>query len=194
VWSFGDAVQAGGRSAVHTYTTPGTYTATVTVTDPDGATGTDTVQVTVTGPPAAVGQSAPPSSCEGGAPSSPAGGCAGPSPAAGGDVAGERAAAAIVRPSSVRAFRARGLRVRLTCERSGRGRATATVSRATARRLSLARRTVAARRVRCAEGRRVSVRLKPSRAVARRLTTRRLRITVRVAAGGTSLRRALTIR
>ena len=34
VWEFGDGGMAGGRSATHTYTTPGTYAAKVTVTDP----------------------------------------------------------------------------------------------------------------------------------------------------------------
>jgi chitodextrinase len=182
VWSFGDGVQAGGRNAVHTYTSPGTYTATVTVTDPDGATGTDTVEVTVTGPPQRTETAAPVTSA--------------PAPLVDtGDVAGERGSASIVRPSSVRAFKARGLRLRLACDRTATGRATAKVSRATAKRLSLARRTVAAKRVRCAEGRRVSIRLKPSRAVARRLTTKRLRVTVRLAVRGSdALQRTLTIR
>jgi PKD repeat protein len=56
VWDFGDGVRAGGAAAVHTYRTPGTYTATVTVTDPSGMTGSATVQVTV----GAVVQAAPP--------------------------------------------------------------------------------------------------------------------------------------
>ena len=38
---------AGGTKATHTYTTPGTYDAKVTVTDPHGATGTATVRVVV---------------------------------------------------------------------------------------------------------------------------------------------------
>jgi hypothetical protein len=52
VWDFGDGVQAGGPSISHTYRTPGTYTATLTVTDPAGATATASVQVTVSGPTA----------------------------------------------------------------------------------------------------------------------------------------------
>ena len=47
VWDFGDGGQAGGRTATHIYTTPGTYTAKVTVTDNKGATGTATVQIVV---------------------------------------------------------------------------------------------------------------------------------------------------
>jgi cytochrome c len=68
VWSFGDGSQAGGRNAVHTYTQPGTYTATVTVRDPGGLTDSDSVQITVTGgggagaaaPPAAVQETTQP--------------------------------------------------------------------------------------------------------------------------------------
>ena len=56
MWAFGDGGQAAGTEATHTYTTPGTYTATVTVSDPRGASGTATVQVVVT---AAQGSAAP---------------------------------------------------------------------------------------------------------------------------------------
>ena len=47
VWDFGDGVKAGGTNAIHTYTQPGTYTATVEVKDPDGLTATESVQVVV---------------------------------------------------------------------------------------------------------------------------------------------------
>ena len=47
VWDFGDGVRAGGEAISHTYTQPGAYTATVTVTDPGGLKDTDSVQITV---------------------------------------------------------------------------------------------------------------------------------------------------
>jgi cytochrome c len=48
-WDFGDGGSAFGAQATHRYLAAGTYDATVTVTDPDGATGTATVRVTVSG-------------------------------------------------------------------------------------------------------------------------------------------------
>jgi PKD repeat protein len=50
-WDFGDGTTASGRRVVHRYTEPGTYTATVTVTDRYGGTASDRVEVTVTPPP-----------------------------------------------------------------------------------------------------------------------------------------------
>ena len=46
-WDFGDGGGSFNQSREHTYTEAGTYTATVTVTDPQGKTGTDTVEVVV---------------------------------------------------------------------------------------------------------------------------------------------------
>ena len=49
-WEFGDGSSSLSQAPLHTYTTPGVYTAKVTVKDPAGHTGTDTVQVTVNAP------------------------------------------------------------------------------------------------------------------------------------------------
>ena len=52
-WSFGDGSPAAtGLATTHTYAAPGTYVATLTVTDKDGGTGTGTTSVTI-GPRAA---------------------------------------------------------------------------------------------------------------------------------------------
>lgn len=50
-WNFGNGTTFEGQSAAYTYTTPGTYTATLTVYDNTGLTGTDTVTVVVSAPP-----------------------------------------------------------------------------------------------------------------------------------------------
>jgi len=49
-WEFGDGTSASGRTARHTYTRNGVYTAKVTVTDRGGLTGSDEVTVTVGNP------------------------------------------------------------------------------------------------------------------------------------------------
>jgi cytochrome c len=59
-WDFGDAGQAGGRNATHTYAAPGEYTATVTATDADGATASADVDVSVTAARGVFGTLAPP--------------------------------------------------------------------------------------------------------------------------------------
>ncbi|MGI6656354.1 MAG: PKD domain-containing protein [Desulfobulbus sp.] len=47
-WSFGDGASATGSSVVHAFTSPGTYTTTVTVTDSNGAKSTTSTPVVVT--------------------------------------------------------------------------------------------------------------------------------------------------
>jgi hypothetical protein len=53
VWRFGDGGEAGGPSINHTYRTPGTYTATVTVTDMGGKTATASIEIRVSASTAA---------------------------------------------------------------------------------------------------------------------------------------------
>jgi parallel beta-helix repeat protein len=49
-WDFGDGTKAMGKTTIHTYTSPKTYTVTLTVRDAAGNIGTDTLTVTVLTP------------------------------------------------------------------------------------------------------------------------------------------------
>ena len=53
-WGFGDNTSGTGATAQHTYTTAGTFTATLTVTDNQGGTGTTTRSITVQPPTGSV--------------------------------------------------------------------------------------------------------------------------------------------
>jgi PKD repeat protein len=106
VWDFGDGVKAGGANIAHTYTQPGTYTATVTVRDPGGLTDTESMAITVTAtrtPP----QGSPP------------------------PVTGESPRAPLVRGpkrQSVRQVMRRGLRLKVSCDEACRARSVLRVS------------------------------------------------------------------
>jgi len=95
---------------------------------------------------------------------------------------------------------ARGLKVSATCAGAEGGRASLTVSRAVARRLGLKGTTLAAKTVRCDEFGRLSVTLKTSGAVKRRLArmrgTARVTLTVRLAGGSAAStdRQQITLR
>jgi PKD repeat protein len=52
-WSFGDGASGTGPQVTHVYTAPGTYTASLTVTDSNGASSTATSAIVVTPPPPA---------------------------------------------------------------------------------------------------------------------------------------------
>jgi len=175
VWDFGDGVKAGGESAVHTYTRPGTYNATITVTDVPGArTATAAVQIVVKAKAAVNGGETvqPPDA---------------------GDVAGEESTQPRVRVSKryalARVIR-RGLRYRVGCETACR---VTSVLRSRGRRLGASH----ARRVAAGGTRAIVVRLN-ARARRRLAAAGRVKahlvVTVRTAEGVRTLRTAVILR
>jgi cytochrome c len=169
-WDFGDGGQAGGQRVTHTFTAAGSYTVTVTVRDASGGTGAATLTIVVGAPLRAAG-----------APS-----------------AGSQAAAIVsIDRATVRAFARRGLKAAVRCGPAGKTRASVWVSRAAAKRLGLRSRRLGARSVTCSAGEAVPIRVRPSRAVRKRLSSRRgaLRVTLRLSPdGGRRVARAVKLR
>ena len=139
LWDFGDGAKAGGPSISHTYRSPGTYTATLTVTDPGGETASASLPLTVSGP-TALASPAPDTSQ--------------------GDAAGESAekGAWMRAPNSQRIRR--GLRLQVACQERCDVRAVLQYS---------AKRTVTSRRLRIRDDRRHTVEVCLSRKVRRDL-------------------------
>jgi PKD repeat protein len=183
-WNFGDGSSGGGEAVFHTYTTPGTYTATVTVRDTGGLTATDTVQITVAGSQGQGGQ-----------------GLTAPAPATG-DVRGQsesRPLVSVTKRHEVARVVKRGLRYTVACETACRVSSTLRIVGADSQRLGKA----ALRRIAAGESKRFVLRL--DRTVRRNLSTamrraqvRNLRATlvlkIRTADGIRTVRKAVVLR
>ncbi len=183
-WAFGDGGTAtGARPPVHTYTAPGVYTATVTVTDPGGLTGTDTVQVTVNAPAGPPSVAAP--------------------PAATGDVRGESVAGApalqVNRSQSVARVVRRGLRYTVACDAACNVTSTLRIAGEDNQRLGKA----ASRSIAAGDSRRLVLKLDRNVrrnlvAAMRRAKLRNLRATlvlkIRTAEGTTTVRKAVVLK
>jgi PKD repeat protein len=151
LWTFGDGGFSAEKAPVHIYTAPGTYTASLKVTDEKGASTTKTVAITVT-----AAQAAPQA-----APKTP-------------DV--NAAAAPAVNPwfgvakpakTTLATFSKSGLAVRVTATEAMTGTATLTVSKKVAKQLGLKKTTLASGKVTFTGAGAKSVTLKPSAAVKR---------------------------
>ena len=175
VWSFGDTGQAAGAQVSHTYAAAGVYTATVTVTDAGGRTGTASVTVTVAAPLGVLGVAGQ-----------------------GADAPAVKTALRSVSVPSLAGFRKRGVRVAATCGADGTAAAALWASKATTRKLGLRSRGLGRSTVRCAAGRTVTVRLRPTRKVRKAIRAKRpasLAVTVAFAVGdGAPVRRTVTLR
>ena len=181
VWAFGDGGQSADANPIHTYTAPGTYTATLTVRDAGGATSSASVEIVVAAAQATRRPARPTMPRRSLRPRSP--GSASPSRR---------------RPRSPRSPRS-GLAVSVTCTQAMRGSATITVSKRVAKALGLKKTTLATGALNCAAGGK-SVTLKPSAAVKRALKKAKgsvkVTLNVRLRAAGepsTRSKRTLTL-
>jgi PKD repeat protein len=99
---------------------------------------------------------------------------------------------------SLRTFSSSGLKAVVTCADTASGKATMSVSKALARKLGLRSATLASASVKCRSGKRANVRVKPSRAVIRRLQAsgqKSVKATLGVTVKGRSVaRQSVTIR
>jgi cytochrome c len=180
-WTFGDGGKGAGERVAHTYTTPGTYDARVTVRDVGGLTATDTVRVTVR---AVSGRTVVPPAVQ---------------PRDDGDVAGEEATQPLVKVSkriSVARVIRRGLRYLVRCESDCR---VSSVLKLKGERLGKSK----VRRIAGGHSRKIVVRLDGNVrrnlvAAMREADVRSVRATlvlkVRTADGTKTIRRAVTLR
>ena len=147
------AASAGGPDALHTYTTPGTYTAKLTATDPGGLSASATVR-----------SSSPPRRPR-------ATVAAATRRKAQSDAPAQSAWFGVGKPAktSVATFSKRGLSVQVTCTEAMTGSATLTLSAKLRKQLGLKTATLAASTVKCAGAGSKTVKLKPSKAVQRAL-------------------------
>jgi PKD repeat protein len=172
VWAFGDGGQAGGTQVTHTYTQPGTYQATVTVSDVGGKTGTATVTVVVSAARQATGEK----------PAAPQG----------------RSAVRALSVPSLATFRTRGLKVAATCEATGKAAVGLWASKNAAKSLGLKSRGLGRAQFDCTAGKTLQLTLKPSKKVRKAIKAKRpksLKVTVALAVqDGATVTRTLTLK
>ena len=156
VWSFGDGGASAERNPIHTYTAPGVYTATLTVTDQRGGKTTKSIQITVTAPAAATPAPAAPAA----EPKTVAAAEIDPAPWFG-----------VGQPvkTSVSAFAKRGLSVKVTATHPMSGTAKLVVSSKVAKALGLKKRTLATVKVSFTSAGSKTVKFKVNKTVKRAL-------------------------